>query len=208
MTQFEYFFGFYSLVLGLSVVELLSGVARAIENRSSLKLSRLTLMLALFLALDLSSYWLQAWALYRGAPLSMAIITHGLVAAGAYFIAAYLIFPRVAKLKRGEGLDDHFWATRRWVFAAVLLTNVLNVGTIAVMTGGFGFVGSLAYAAFIATFYVACAVAAFAPPGRAVILALVWLIVFSLLALGLDAVGIAADGGWPVGGRPSPEPLS
>ena len=205
MSQFEYFFGFYSLVLGLSVVELLTGVARAIENRSSLKLSRLTLMLALFLALDLSSYWLQAWALYQGAPLSMAVITHGLVAAGAYFVAAYLIFPRVTKLKRGEGLDDHFWATRRWVFGAVLLTNVLNVGSIAVLTGGFGFLAPPAYGVFIATFYIACAVAAFAPRGRAVTLSLIWLIVFSLLAIGLDAIAIAADGGWQVGARPEQE---
>ncbi|HYC68832.1 hypothetical protein [Brevundimonas sp.] len=199
MSQFEYFFGFYSLVLGLSVVELLTGVARAIENRSSLKLSRLTLMLALFLALDLSSYWLQAWQLYRGAPLSMSVFTHGLVAAGTYFIAAYLIFPRITKLKRGEGLNDHFWATRRWVFGAVLLINVLNVGTIAVLTGGFAFIGGAGYTAFIATFYVTCAVAAVAPRGRLVILALIWLLIFSMLALLMDAIAVA-DAGWRVGG--------
>ncbi len=204
MDQFEYFFGFYSIVLGLSVVELLAGVARAIENRSSLKLSPLTLLLALFLAMDLSSYWLQAWMLYRGAPLSMAIITHGLIAAGSYFVAAYLVFPRSAKLKRGEGVDDHFWMTRRWVFGAVLLTNVLNVGTIALLTGGFGFIGAPGYTAFIATFYVACTIAAVAPRGRAVVLALIWLVIFSMLAILMDSLSVA-DGGWPIGGLPAAE---
>lgn len=197
MSQFEYFFGFYSLVLGLSVVELLGGVARTIEDRKWSQTSRLTLALALFLALDLSSYWLQAWWLYRQAPLSMAIITHGLVAAGSYFVAAYLIFPRSVNFRRGAHRDDHFWATRRWVFGAVLLTNVLNVGTMALLRGGFGFIGGPLYTAFIATFYIACATAFLAPRGRIVVAALAWLIVFSLIALTLDGVGIAD--GWPIG---------
>ena len=195
MDPFDYFFGFYSIVLGLSVVELLVGVARTIESRQVRKASRLTLLLALFVLLDLSSYWLQAWLLYRNAPLSMAVITHGLVAAGSYFVAAYLIFPRTAKLKRGEKRDDHFWATRRWVFGAVLLSNVLMVGTMAVLSGGLGFIGSAPYILFIATFYAACAAAALAPRGRLVIAALAWLVIFSLIAIVTDAAG-NVGGGW------------
>lgn len=200
MNQFEYFFGFYSIVLGLSVVELLNGVARAIENRSSLRLSRLTLLLALFVALDLSSYWLQAWMLYQNAPLSMAIMTHGLVAAGSYYIASYLIFPRGIGADPGAGLDQHFWATRRWVFGAVLLTNVLNVGTIALLPGGLDWTRSTPYAAFIATYYIACAIAVLAPRGRWVVGALIWLVIFSFLAIGLDLRETVGSGPWSVGG--------
>lgn len=199
MDNFDYFFGFYSIVLGLSVVEVLVGVARTIENRKTRSPSRLTLLLAAFLAWDLSSYWLQAWFLYQQAPLSMAIITHGLVAAGCYFIAAYLIFPRSPKRARGEGPDDHFWATRRWVFGAVLLTNVLNVGTIALLTGGFDFIGPPAMMVFTASFYVACLIAFAAPRGRAAMGALFWLLAYSVVAVGLDASRIVARGGWPIG---------
>lgn len=205
MNPFDYFFGFYSIVLGLSVVELLVGVARTIETRKVSTTSRLTLLLALFLLLDLSSYWLQAWQLYQNAPLTMAVITHGLIAAGSYFVAAYLIFPRAAKLKRGEGPDDHFWATRRWVFGAVLLTNVLNVGTIALLVGGLGFIGSPLYIAFIATFYVACAIGALVTRGRVVIGALVWLVVFSLLAILMDAGSVIAGGRWTIDQLPIAE---
>lgn len=200
MNPFNYFFGFYSIVLGLSVVELLSGVARTIETRKVATTSRLTLLLALFVGLDLSSYWLQAWVLYRQAPLSMAVITHGLVAAGSYFVAAYLIFPRNAKFKRAKVRDEHFWATRRWVFGAVLLTNVLNVGTIALLTGGLGFIGSVTDILSTATFYIACAVAALAPRGRWVVVALGWLVAFSLLVILLDSLRIVAAGGWALGG--------
>ena len=200
MEQFEYFVAFYSIVLGLSVVELLGGVARTIEARKLSRHSRLTLLLALFVALDLSSYWLQAWILYQRAPMSMAIITHGLVAAGSYYVAAYLIFPRTAKLKRGEHRDDHFWSTRRWVFGAVLLTNVLNVGTMAILAGGLGFIGSPAYTAFIATFYLACAVAVLAPRGRVVVAALGWLVLFSLIAILMDLLQVIDRGGWSIAG--------
>lgn len=199
MNQFDYFVAFYSIVLGLSMVELLGGAARTIENRKLTGTSRLTLLLALFVALDLSSYWIQAWWLYQHAPLSMSVITHGLIAAGSYFIAAYLIFPRNAKLKRGQDRDDHFWATRRWVFGAVLLTNVLNVGTLALLSGGFGFIGSPVYTGYIATFYIACAIAALAPRGRVVVVALGWLAMFSLIAIAIDALATIARGPWLVG---------
>lgn len=203
MDPFVYFFGFYSIVLGLSAVELLAGVARTIEAGRVSQTSRLTLMLALFVALDLSSYWLQAWVLYRQAPLSMAIITHGLIAAGSYYVAAYLIFPRNARFKRAKIRDEHFWSVRRWVFGAVLLTNVLNVGTIALLTGGLGFIGSVTDILFTATFYVACAVAALAPRGRWVVVALGWLVAFSLLVILLDSLRIVAAGGWALGGAPA-----
>lgn len=204
MDTLNYFFGFYSIVLGLSVVELLGGVARTIETRTISTTSRLTLLVAAFVLLDMSSYWIQAWSLYRHAPLSMTVITHGLVAAGSYFVAAYLIFPRATKPRHGEGRDDHFWATRRWVFGAVLLTNVLNVGTMAVLTGGLGFIGSAPYTAFIATFYVACAIAAIAPRGRLVAGALIWLVVFSITAVLMDSASVVAAAGWSFEGLLGP----
>lgn len=200
MSQFEYFFGFYSIVLGLSVVELLAGVARTIELRGKVRPSKLTLLLAVFVALDLSSYWLQAWMLYRGAPLSMGVLTHGLIAAGAYFIAAYLVFDREAKPRKDRPADAHFWDVRRWVFGLILLTNVLNVGTIVILGGGFGTLGSAPYLTFVATFYVACSVAAFAPRGRWVVVALVWLVVFSVLAMALEATHLMQTSAWTLGG--------
>ncbi len=203
MNPFDYFVAFYSIVLGLSVVELLGGVARTIESRSLAKTSRLTLLLALFIALDLSSYWLQAWMLYRQAPVTMSMITHGLVAAGSYYVAAYLVFPRKLSL-RPDVRDDHFWRTRRWVFGAVLMTNVLNIGTMALLMGGLGFIGSAPYMAFIATFYVACAVAVVAPRGRFVVGALVWLVMFSVIAILLDFGTTLEYAPWPISGMPGP----
>lgn len=203
MNAFSYFLAFYSIVLGLSLVELLAGLARTIDNRRSSRPSRLTLLLALFVTLDLSSYWIQAWWLYQNAPLSMTIITHGLIAAGSYYVAAYLIFPRRYGELPAEHPGEHFWDTRRWIFGAVLLTNVLNIGTMALLTGGLGFIGSPPYVAFIATFYVACAIAAAAPRGRVVTASLVWLIVFSLISLGLDLANVVDAGPWALGGSAS-----
>lgn len=200
MSAFEYFFGFYSIVLGLSVVELLTGVARTIEQRAKVKPSRLTLLLAAFVALDLSSYWLQAWGLYRGAPLSMGVLTHGLLAAGAYFVAAYLVFPRETAPRGVKAADTHFWATRRWVFGLILFTNVLNVGTLAILARGFGFMGPPWLMALTATFYIACAVASVAQRGRVVVAALGWLVFYSVLALVIEAAHLAGTRSWTLGG--------
>lgn len=202
MSQFDYFVSFYSIVLGLSVVELLTGVARTIEGpRTTLRSTRLTLLLALFVTLDLSSYWLQAWMLYRAAPLSMGVILHGLVAAGSYFLAAYLVFPKPGET---QAPDAHFWARRRWVFGLILFTNMLNVGTIVVIGGGIGVIGSAPYIAFVSTFYIACAFAALARRRRIVVAALVWLVAFSILAIGWEAMQLAGGTGWKLGGGSEP----
>lgn len=204
MSQFDYFVSFYSIVLGLSVVELLTGVARTIEGpRIPLKSTRLTLLLAVFVTLDITSYWLQAWMLYRSAPLSMGVILHGLVAAGSYFVAAYLVFRKPGDSRTP---DAHFWARRRWVFGLILCTNVLNVGTIVLLGGGFGVIGSAPYTAFISTFYIACAVATFARRRRIVVAALIWLVAFSILAIGWEAIQLADAGGWKLPGASGANP--
>ncbi|MGA0546232.1 hypothetical protein ACO2Q1_13240 [Brevundimonas sp. VNH65] len=202
MSQFDYFVSFYSIVLGLSVVELLTGVARTIEGpRIPLKSTRLTLLLAVFVTLDISSYWLQAWMLYRSAPLSMSVILHGLLAAGSYFLAAYLVFPKPGETRTP---DAHFWARRRWVFGLILFTNVLNVGTIVLLGGGLGVMGSAPYIIFVSTFYIACAVAVVTRRRRMVVAALIWLVAFSLLAIGWEAANLAGAGRWTLPGASGP----
>lgn len=204
MSQFDYFVSFYSIVLGLSVVELLTGVARTIEGpRIPFKTTRLTLLLAVFVTLDISSYWLQAWMLYRSAPLSMGVILHGLLAAGSYFLAAYLVFPKPGETRTP---DAHFWARRRWVFGLILFTNVLNVGTIVLLGGGLGVMGSAPYITFVSTFYITCAVAVFTRRRRMVVAALIWLVAFSILAIGWEALQLAGAGGWKLPGASGANP--
>ena len=70
MTQFEFVFVLYALVLGLSMVELLSGFGRAMEykfareaERKEFHIGWLTPLLAVFVLLDLISFWIFAWVI-------------------------------------------------------------------------------------------------------------------------------------------------
>lgn len=65
MSDFEFLFALFGLMLGLSIAELLSGLARVIEERlqvrQSLQIGVITPLLAAFVLLDLLSFWGAAW---------------------------------------------------------------------------------------------------------------------------------------------------
>ena len=47
MSAFEFFFGFYGLILGLSVVEVVTGFSKVLKQRRRIRIGYLTPMLAL-----------------------------------------------------------------------------------------------------------------------------------------------------------------
>lgn len=120
MSGFEFFFTFYGLVLGLAVAELLGGLSRVIHER--VRPGLLTTLLALFVAIDAATFWNQAWTIFRQAPYNFALLIVGLMIAGAFFVAATLVFPR--EPRAGMNLDDHFWRHRRTVLLCLLAANL------------------------------------------------------------------------------------
>ena len=59
--SFEFFFSFYGLLLGLSAVEVAKGLANALGVRERIRIGWLTPLLAAFVLLDITSFWLFAW---------------------------------------------------------------------------------------------------------------------------------------------------
>jgi hypothetical protein len=139
MDAFEFFFSFYGLLLGFSVAELVGGFARLLHERRAVKFGLLTPMLALFVAVDIASFWNQAWVIFRPAPYNYALLILGLVVASTFYVAATQVFPR--ELKAGESLDDHFWSHRRLVLLSVLAANLVIV---AVFLGLVNLTGEIA----------------------------------------------------------------
>tara|TARA_R110000764_G_scaffold92282_2_gene175579 strand:- start:484 stop:1092 length:609 start_codon:yes stop_codon:yes gene_type:complete len=121
MSAFEFFFSFYGLVLGLSVAVIATGLATSIQHRKTIRIGWLTLLLALFVGLDIATFWDAAWHTFRDAPFSYGMLVIGLVIALVYFIAASLVFPHT--ITEGQDLDDHFWANKKIV---LLLTTAAN----------------------------------------------------------------------------------
>ncbi len=126
MTDFEFVFVLYSLLLGLSMVELLGGLGRALEARFAAEASRgqfalgwLTPLLAIFVMLDLLSFWQAAWAVRAHVAVSGTTLMAVAAFASLYYLAARLVFP-----SRPEGfanLDTHYFRVRRIVLGLLLV---------------------------------------------------------------------------------------
>lgn len=126
MTEFEFLFALFALVMGLSLVELLSGLGRALEYKlgdseraAQFTFGWLTPLLAVFVILDLLSFWIFAWPireLVNASPLSVLGV---MVLSGAYFLAARLVFPSDPEDFRD--LDTHYFRVHRVVFAMLIL---------------------------------------------------------------------------------------
>lgn len=123
MSAFEFFFSFYGLLLGLSLAVIATGAAAAIQHRRKLRIGWLTPLLAVFVTLDVASFWDFAWTMFRDVPFSYGLLVASLIVAVVYFIAASLVFPH--QIEDGMSLDDHFWANRKVVLLLTIAANVL-----------------------------------------------------------------------------------
>ncbi|WP_300972899.1 hypothetical protein [Sphingomonas sp. LHG3406-1] len=130
MSDFEFMFALYGLMLGLSLAELLSGLARAIEERLSpgagLRIGWLTPLLAIFVLLDLLSFWGAAWLTRDIIRVSGDSLMFATAFASAYYMASRLVFPR--DLAGLASLDDHFFRMRRIVIGILFVLLVVQIG--------------------------------------------------------------------------------
>ncbi|MGV9010730.1 hypothetical protein [Brevundimonas sp.] len=201
MSAFEFFFSFYGLLLGLSVAELVGGFARVLHERHRVRFGWLTPLLALFVAIDLVTFWNQAWVFFRGAPFNPALLLVGLVIAATFYIAASVTFPRVSAegVETRIDLDDHFWVHRRLVFGCVLAANAIVwalLAALALADPDWAAVWSIRLIIGVGIFAVSTAVAAFAPQRRVVIAALLVVMAYTMWNMTRAAHILFASGGW------------
>ena len=202
MSPFEFFFSFYGLLLGLSVAELVSGFSRVLHERQRVRFGWLTPLLALFVAMDVATFWSQAWTIFRGAPFSLALLFVGLTVAATFYIAASITFPRVTAegVEQKIDLDDHFWAHRRLIFTCILAANLIVVTifiSLMLADAGFATMSNARLWMGFGVFSLGTAAAAFAPRKWAGC-ALIVLVIYSLFNVARSADALIANGGWPL----------
>lgn len=138
MSPFEFYISFYGLLLGLSVAEVATGLLNAVGSRRAVAIRWLTPLLAAFIFLDISSFWIFAWGIRESLTVGWATMFGALFIALSYYLAAGLIFPRDITL--WADLDEHYWQHKRWVIAGVLIANIVVFGqTLNVRTPNFDF---------------------------------------------------------------------
>jgi hypothetical protein len=119
MTEFEFLFSVFGLLIGLTLVEIAVKFADAIDAHRRRPVGLLTPLLAAFVLIDVAGYWLFAWSLRDLLHVRWRTVFVGLSVAMVYYFSASMIFPR----SEGEWktLDDHYWARKRLVIGGVLL---------------------------------------------------------------------------------------
>lgn len=202
MSAFEFFFSFYGLLLGLSVAELVGGFARVLHERERIRFGWLTPALALFVAIDIATFWNQAWVIFRGAPFNTFLLLVSLSIAATFYVAASVTFPRVSAEGAHErlDLDAHFWAHRKLVFSCILGANLIVAVMVIILAqadAGFAKVASsVTLWTGVAIFVAATATAAFAPWRRVAVGALIVVLLYMMWQMARSASELAATGGW------------
>ena len=123
MSDFEFFFSFYGLLLGLAVAEVAVKLADAIGSRRRVVMGWLTPLLATFILFDLAGLWMWTWANRDGLTISWMLVLGGLIVAVTYFLAAALVFPR--RPDEWSTLDEYYWQHKRLVVGGVIAANVV-----------------------------------------------------------------------------------
>lgn len=125
MSQFEFLFSLFTIVMGLSLVELLAGLGRAMEFRlggaargEAFSFGWLTPLLAIFVILDLLSFWMFAWTVRELVVVSALSVVAIVAFSGAYYLAARLVFP--SDPERFQDLDVHYHRVQRVVFVMLI----------------------------------------------------------------------------------------
>jgi hypothetical protein len=138
MTDFEFVFSLFGLLLGFSLIEVLGGLAKVIEaqlravklgvsgeGERPFRAGWLIPLLGLFVMLDIISFWGSAWVARGQLVFSGPVVVGGLLFAGAYYMAAHLVFP--TERDDWADLDAHYLRVRRVVFGAILALTTLQL---------------------------------------------------------------------------------
>ncbi|VVT15771.1 hypothetical protein [Erythrobacter sp. EC-HK427] len=127
MSDFEFIFVLYALILGLSLVELLGGFGRALElefardaegRENGFKIGWLTPLMALFVMIDLMSFWMFAWTIRPLITVSAPMLLGVVAFSSAYYLAARLVFP--TDPERFRDLDTHYFRVARTIFGILI----------------------------------------------------------------------------------------
>lgn len=106
MTEFEFVFPLFSLLIGLSLAEMLSGLAQALKSKRDVHIGWLTPLLGMLILINLAMFWQGSWEIRDGITASSASLLLVLVIGSAYFLASSMVFPSWGSHVRD--LDDHF----------------------------------------------------------------------------------------------------
>src|SRR6187399_2367830 len=112
-----------SLVLGLGLTRLLTGLSRFIQHPERLKVYPVHLVWVATVILTIMNFWWWEFALIR-LDWNFALFAFVLFYAFLFFLLASLLFPE--DMSDYAGFEDYFFSRRRWFFGLLALTLVVD----------------------------------------------------------------------------------
>lgn len=118
MDEFEVFFTFYGLILGLAAAEILSSVG-SLAREGALKAMRpQTALLSFLTFLLICATWIDAWTIRTSFSLDFRSLWAPIGAATAYYLAAVVVLPR--KPAAWSEMDSYFAEQKRFIVGCLV----------------------------------------------------------------------------------------
>ena len=130
MTGFEFAFALFSLLLGLSIVEILGGFAGMMKRHAreragiatGIRTGWLVPLLAILVVLNQLSFWMMAYSVRETLPFTYLTLVGTLVVVGGYYLFSVLVFPDSAEL--WPDFDDYYDQHNRFILVGMFLLNI------------------------------------------------------------------------------------
>jgi len=177
MSEFEFVFPLFALLVGLAVTEMLAGLAHALKSKRHIHVGWLTPLLGTLILINLAMFWQGSWEMRDAITASSSSFLLVLAVGGTYFLAASLTFPSWDANVRD--LDQHFMDNRKLAILAIAACNAVYFVRVAMLTSqpitAWWWAGNTAFLALLL-------VAALAPQ-RWAILGALWALILAHLVL-------------------------
>ncbi|WP_448951438.1 hypothetical protein [Labrys neptuniae] len=114
-----------SIIVGLSVGRLLTGLARFVQHPRQQKIYPVHLVWIVFMLLQIISFW---WWEFHLINVHWTFPLYCFVAfyASLFFFMCTMLFPDT--MYEYKGFEDYFMSRRRWFFGLLILTFLLDIG--------------------------------------------------------------------------------
>jgi hypothetical protein len=132
MNAFEFVFPLFGLLVGLSIAEMLSGLATALKSKRDIRVGWLTPLLGTLILINLTMFWQGSWQIRDAVTATSTSLLLVLVVGGTYFLAASMVFP--SRGAQVDDLDEHFMDNRKVALLAIAACNLAYFIRIALAT--------------------------------------------------------------------------
>ncbi|ODP37903.1 hypothetical protein [Sphingomonas turrisvirgatae] len=133
MSDFEYFFSFYGLLLGLAVANVATGFADIWRDRQSAAIGMCVPMLASIVLFGGMNVWLVNWGAREVVTLDAWRMLSAAGVALPYVFISRAMFPTA---DQKTALDDHYMQHRKFILVALAVSPSVSATTTLILNNG------------------------------------------------------------------------